>query len=257
VHDNGNGVSDRIAFATGDNADPGLWPELDVTYVPPSSATTTTTTTVPPTTATTTTSTTASTTTTLGGTPVTVAFRSIAAEDGALGESSPGSGVGGATSATGVSMQVGDQATNAQSKILASFDTSSLPAGATILGATLRLNRVGLVGASPFDTLGRLLADVQTGGFGGSTALEASDFQAPATAPGAAAMSNPATNGAWSAGALDATGLAAINRTGRTQVRFAFEVHDNGNGVSDRIAFATGDNADPGLWPELDVTYAP
>lgn len=151
---------------------------------------------------------------------------------------------------------MGDQATNAQSRILASFDTSSLPDGATVVSATLRLNRVGLVGSNPFTTLGRLLADVQTGSFGTPT-LEPSDFQAAATAPAAASLSNPTTNGTWSTGTLNAAGLAAINPTGRTQVRFAFEVHDNGNGVADRLLFASGDNADPSLWPELDVTYVP
>jgi hypothetical protein len=261
VHDNGNGVGDRILFATGDNADPSVWPELDVTYLSSSDTTTTTvpttstSTTVPS--STTTSSTSSSTTTTLGGTPVTVAFRSIGAEDGTLGESSPGSGVGGAVISTGANMQAGDQPTNAQSRVLASFDTSSLPDGATILSATLRLNRVGLVGSNPFGTLGRLLADVQSGSFGGNPALQASDFEATATAPAAASLSNPTTNGAWSTGTLDAAGQAAINPTGRTQVRLAFEVHDNGNGVADRILLATGDNADSSLWPELDVTYVP
>ena len=153
-------------------------------------------------------------------------------------------------------MQVGDRANHAQSKILVSFDTSTL-AGATIVSATVRLNRVGLVGRSPFSTLGRLLADVQTGDFGGSPVLQLGDFQATATAPGAASMSNPTTNGSWSTGTLSAAGLAAINPTGRTQVRFAFEVHDNGNGSADRLSFATGDNANPSLWPALDVTYVP
>jgi hypothetical protein len=156
-----------------------------------------------------------------------------------------------------MNMQVGDQPNNAQSRILASFDTSTLPPGATIVSATLRLNRVGLVGANPFTTLGALLADVQTGGFGGDATLQASDFQAVAMAPGAASMSNPATNGTWSTGTLDAAGLAAINPTGRTQVRFEFTVPSNGNGVGDRISFATADSADPTLWPALDVTYLP
>jgi hypothetical protein len=34
-------------------------------------------------------------------------------------------------------------------------------------------------------------------------------------------------------------------------------VPSNGNGVGDRMSFATGDNADPTLWPALDVTYLP
>jgi hypothetical protein len=185
-----------------------------------------------------------------------VTFRSIGAEDGTLGESAPRSGVGGAVIGRSGYMQVGDRANHAQSKILASFDTSTL-AGATIVSATVRLNRVGLGRTDPFSTLGRLLADVQTGGFGGSPVLQPGDFQATATAPAAASMSDPTTNGSWSTGTLTAAGLAAINPTGRTQVRFAFEVHDNGNGTADRISFATADNADPTLWPALDVTYVP
>ena len=291
VHDNANAFSDRIQFATGENADASLWPELDVTYSVPATTTSTvpttsttteasstttistssssttgpTNTSVPETTSTsttvpastTTTSTSSSTTTTtIGGTPVTLVLRSIGTEDGVVGESTPGSGVGGSTIATGTTMQVGDQANNAQSRVIASFDTSTIPAGATIVAATLRLNRVGIAGTNPFGTLGRLLADVQTGGFGGNAALQAGDFQAAATAPASASLSNPATNGAWSAGTLDAAGLAAINRTGRTQVRLAFEVHDNANGISDRIQFATGEHTDASLWPELDVTYS-
>ncbi len=220
------------------------------------STTTTRTSTTSSSTATTTTRRSTSTTTTTLAAPITVTFRSIGAEDGTLGESTPRSGVGGPVIARSGYMQVGDRANHAQSKILASFDTSTL-AGATIVSATLRLNRVGLVRTNPFSTLGRLLADVQTGGFGGSPTLQPGDFQATATAPGAASMSNPTTNGSWSTGTLTAAGLAAINPTGRTQVRFAFEVHDDGNGTADRISFATGDNADPTLWPALDVTYVP
>ncbi|HXJ37328.1 MAG TPA: hypothetical protein VMS22_25145 [Candidatus Eisenbacteria bacterium] len=310
VHDNGNLVADRISFASGDNTDASLWPELSVTYQAPVGSTTTTTSAPAPTSTTTTSSssststsssssttpttsstssststtpttsstssststtpttssTSASTTTTTSTstttstqpqTPVTVALRSIAAEDGSLGESAPGSGVGGTLNAANNNMQVGDQANNAQSRVLASFDTSSLPDGATIVSATLRLNRIGLSGTNPFGTLGRLLVDVQSGAFGGDPALQTSDFQAVATAPGSASMSNPTTNGVWSTGSLDAPGLAAINRTGRTQVRLRFETHDNANATSDRISFATGDHTDPSLRPELDVTYLP
>ncbi len=278
LHDNANGVVDRISFATGDYADASLWPELDVTYLAGSggttstvttttaaatSSTTTSTTTMPASTSTTdststtTSSTSSTTTTTIAQTTVTLALRSIGAEDGSLGESAPGSGVGGNMSAASTTMQVGDQANNAQSRVVASFDTSVIPAGATIVSATLRFNRTGLTGTNPFGTLGRLLADVQSGGFGGNAALQTSDFQASATAVGSASLSNPTMNGTWAIGTLDAAGLAAINRTGRTQVRLAFEVHDNGNAVADRVSFATGDHADATLWPELDVTYLP
>jgi len=293
VHDNANATSDRILYGAGDNTDPSTWPVLDVTYLSASSPTTTTSPTTPPPTSTTTstmgsstttsstttsvpattttttgasptstssttsTSTSSSTTTTVPGGAVTVSFRSIGAEDGGLGESAPGSGVGGVVNTTSTSMQFGDLANNAQSRAIISFDTSTLPPGAVITAATLRLNRVGLTGANPFGSLGRLLVDVQSGSFGGNAALQASDFEASATAPGAASLSNPTTNGVWSTGTLDAGGLAAINRTGRTQARLTFEVHDNGNGVADRISFASGEQTDASLRPELAVTYVP
>ena len=71
------------------------------------------------------------------------------------------------------------------------------------------------------------------------------------------ASSNPTTNRAWSTGTFTAAGLAAINKAGRTQVRLAFSLHDNGNGVGDRMVFAAGDQSNPTLRPELRVTYVP
>ena len=99
------------------------------------------------------------------------------------------------------------------------------------------------------------MIDVQTGAFGGNTALQTSDYQASATVVAAGTLSNPATNGAWSTGTLNAAGLAAINKTGRTQMRIAFELHDNGNNTADRMSFASGDHPNATLWPELVVTY--
>jgi hypothetical protein len=136
-----------------------------------------------------------------------------------------------------------------------SFDTSVIPDDATIVSATLRLQRVGLWGTNPFTTLGECRIDVQTGAFGGNAALEPSDFQAVAAAPAAGTLSNAARNGDWSAGTLGAAGLAAIDKTGTTQMRLAFELHDNGDAIADRILYGSGDQADPTLRPELLVTY--
>src|SRR5262249_39357299 len=159
--------------------------------------------------------------------------------------------------ATSTTASVGDQSAGAQIKTIVSFDTSSLPDDATVVGATLRLNRVSLVGTNPFTVLGSALIDVRTGGFGGNTALQTSDFQAAATAAASGTMSNPATNGSWSTGALNAAGQAAINKPGTTQLRVAFSTPSNGTSSADRMQFASGDNANTSLWPELVVSYLP
>jgi len=119
------------------------------------------------------------------------------------------------------------------------------------------VQRLGLRGGNPFNRLGQLQIDVDTGAFGGDPALQASDFQAPATAVAAGTMSSPPSNRAWSTGSLNAAGLAAINKAGRTQLRLSFTVHDNGNGngAGDRIVFGAGDQPNATQRPELRVTY--
>ena len=59
-----------------------------------------------------------------------------------------------------------------QYKTVVSFDTS-IPGGATIVSATLRLLRGSLTGTNPFTTHGTCRVDVQNGsGFSGSTTLQ-------------------------------------------------------------------------------------
>jgi hypothetical protein len=101
-----------------------------------------------------------------------------------------------------------------------------------------------------------LLADIRTGGFNGNNALETADFQAPATATGVATLSNAASNGAWSEGVVNVNGLAAINRTGRTQFRLYFSLDDNGRGLGgDYLGYYAGEYATAASRPQLVVTY--
>ena len=195
-----------------------------------------------------------------GTTPVTVTFTSIAAEDGRIQESTETSNVGGTINATGTgtsALRTGDLNQDQQFKSVVSFDTSSIPDGATITSATLRLVRGSLTGTNPFTTHGSCLADIVSGAFGGANALAAGDFQAAATATGVATMSNPAANGSASTGSLNAAGLAAINKTGRTQLRLAFTLDDNDDTGSDYVGFYSGDNATAANRPTLTVTYTP
>ena len=191
--------------------------------------------------------------------PVTVTFTSIGSEDGWVRESNETSNVGGTARTTGSGsrpIRPGDGTQDRQYKSFLSFDTSSIPAGATIQSATVRLRRGTVRGSNPFTSgFGQCRVDVNSGGFGGNTALQSSDFQAAATAVNAATLSAPAANLDWSEGVLNAAGLAAINVNGRTQVRVYFDLDDNDNGSDDHMGYYSGNNSNAANHPQLVVTY--
>ncbi|MEP7012281.1 MAG: M28 family peptidase [Acidobacteriota bacterium] len=197
---------------------------------------------------------------TVPGTPPTqVTFTSVAAQDGWVLESGETTNVGGSidVNATSTSaLRLGDDNKDKQYKSVVSFDTSSIPDGATILSATLRLQRGTVSGTSPFNTHGTCWVDVQgTTGLSGSTTLQTGDFQAAATAAQATSLSNAASNGTWSTGDLNAAGLAVLNKTGTTQLRAYFNLDDNDDTGADFIGYYSGDNGTAGNRPQLVVTY--
>ncbi|MFN7960123.1 MAG: S8 family serine peptidase [Thermoanaerobaculia bacterium] len=192
--------------------------------------------------------------------PVTVTFTSIGADDGRVVESSETSNAGGtvtASNSTTSALRVGDTNADAQYKSFLSFDTSSIPDTATITSATVKLVRGTASGTNPFTTHGSCLVDIRTGAFGTSSALEAGDFQAAASATGVATLSNAAANGSASTGSLNAAGLAAINKTGLTQLRIYFSLDDNDDLGNDYIGYFSGENATAANRPTLTVTYTP
>ncbi len=196
--------------------------------------------------------------------PITATFTSAAAQDGWVRESTETSNVGGSVNSnntSGTALRVGDDMGNAsqgerQFKVIVSFDTSAIPDGATIISATLKLKRGGLVGTNPFTTHGTCFADIKTGAFG-ANAVENGDFQAAATAAQVASMSNAAANGDLSTGALNAAGLAAVNKVGLTQMRVYFSVDDNNDNGDDFVGFYSGDNGTAANRPVLEVMYIP
>jgi hypothetical protein len=194
---------------------------------------------------------------TVNSVPTQVTFTSVAAQDGWVLESTETSNVGGSLSATTSNtsaLRVGDDNQDKQYKTVVSFDTSSIPDGATILSVTLRLRRGTVSGTNPFTTHGTCWVDVQTGGLSGSTALETADFQALATVVQAAGLSNAANNGDWSTGSLNAAGLAALNKTGTTQLRVYFNLDDNDDTGNDYVGYYSGE-ATAANRPQLVVTY--
>ncbi|HEX5715722.1 MAG TPA: S8 family serine peptidase [Thermoanaerobaculia bacterium] len=191
---------------------------------------------------------------------VTVTFNSVASQDGRIWESGENTNVGGggnSTDNTTAALRIGDTNVDEQYKSIVSFDTSSIPDTATITSATLRLVRGTISGTSPFTTHGSCVADIVTGGFGGSTAFAFADWQAAATATNVATMSSPASNGSASTGTLSAAGRSAVNKTGTTQLRVYCTLDDNDDLGYDYIGFYAGENATTANKPQLTVIYQP
>jgi hypothetical protein len=191
--------------------------------------------------------------------PTIVTFTSGGAQDGWVLESGENTNAGGslsATSSNSSALRLGDNNQDRQYRTVVSFDTASIPDGATIVSVTLRLLRGSLTGTNPFTTHGTCWVDVQNGsGFSGSTTLQNGDFQAAATAVHAASLSNAASNGTWSTGTLNAAGIAAVNKTGTTQLRVSFNLDDNDDTANDYLGYYSGENTTAGNRPQLVVTY--
>jgi hypothetical protein len=112
-------------------------------------------------------------------------------------------------------------------------------------------------GTNPFTTHGACRVDVRTGGFNNNVDLETTDFQAPATALAAAVCSDPMLQGGWSYATLNGAGLAAINKTGTTQIRLSFIQGDDDDVTADLIRFSPGEEATTGYRPQLELLYLP
>ena len=184
--------------------------------------------------------------------PITVTFTSQDAYDGWVREQNETANVGGRTNDN--NLRMGDNRSDRQFKGIASFDTSSLPDGATIRSATIRIQRRSTNGTSPFVTHGDLKADIVTGTFG-LLDLENSDFEATATAEGIAIFTEALENGDWSEGPLDSDGRDALNLTGITQFRLAFDLDDNDDGNNDYIQYYTSDDNNTTRHPQLVIEY--
>lgn len=192
--------------------------------------------------------------------PIEATFVSEGANDGWVLESAAGSNVGGSSSSSGTTFPLGDTATNARYRALLSFQTSTLPDNAIIVGARLGFTRMSVTGSDPWTFGGPLpdggygYADMATPSFG-ATGVENSDWQAAAAQTGVAKLIVPYSDGLTVYDELNAAGRAAINLTGRTQFRLRVDPGtDNDNG-EDTIAIASGSNGDATKRPMLRVRY--
>lgn len=137
-------------------------------------------------------------------------------------------------------VRVGDVNSGESYKGILSFDTSSLPNTALIDGVSLYIIRNGANSSNPFESgaLGEAQIAIKTGTFG-TVNVENSDFSEAATVLNAGCFHGTVTANDYALRIdLNASGLAAINKTGITQFRISFP---ETNANADYVDFNTGD----------------
>jgi hypothetical protein len=183
----------------------------------------------------------------------TATFTSGKTNDGWVIESNEYSDQGGGVNSFSPTFYLGDNGEDRQFRTILDFTTSSLPDNAVITGATLKIKKLSVTGTDPFTTHQNVVVDINNGPFGVS-ALQETDFQAPASKDFAGMILNtPADN--WFSAAMDNTALQYINLTGSTQFRLKFQIDDNDDLGADTIKFYSGDSAILDYRPVLQVEY--
>ena len=183
----------------------------------------------------------------------TAIFTSNKANDGWVIESNEYSNQGGGVNSISPTFYLGDNAEDRQFRTILDFTTSSLPDNAVVTSATLKIKKLSVTGTDPFTTHQNVLVDINNGPFGAS-ALQETDFQAPASLDFASMMLNaPVDN--WFSAAIDKSALQYINPTGSTQFRLRFQLDDNDDLGADTIKFYSGDSVLLDYRPVLQIEY--
>jgi hypothetical protein len=186
-------------------------------------------------------------------------YPSDGAQDGWVLESKETSNKGGSLNTNSATLRVGDNSQDNQYRSILQFSTGALPDNAVITQAILTLQLETIVGANPFSTHRNMWVDLRQGAFGSFGpfqigALQASDFQAPASFYSAGIMTdNPV--GGWYWVSLDAKALPLINLNGVTQLRLGFLLDDDDDRRDDYISFFSGNYGVASARPQLSIKY--
>ncbi len=182
-----------------------------------------------------------------GTTPVTVTFSNEDANDGYVKAGSGGTTPAVGTLESSLGLAIGRGTDSKFNRTLLSFDTSSLPDGATVTSATLTVAYRSASGDPWSNPAGNsLVIDAHTGCLGACT-IETSDWAATTTSSAVAQVLSFA-GGNQTSNLFAASGLAAINKTGRTQLRLRFA----SNQTSTNYIWI-----DKGATATLKITYQP
>lgn len=186
--------------------------------------------------------------------PMTNTFVSVGGQDGYVATTSTTATTG--SYAVSLDIYAGDNA-DMPLRGVVSFDTSSIPDGATILSAELRLFYTQASLGNPWVSNGALVADISNGCLGGNCALAASDFQATVSASNAIVFPAPTSNSAGTSvvGMVNSTAFNHISKTGNTQFKLRFQNNSNNNKTSDYLLLAGGEYFLSQYRPVLVVQY--
>jgi hypothetical protein len=149
----------------------------------------------------------------------TTVFDSNSTEDGYIKATSTGTSPAVGTSTT---IAIGRGTDSLYNRAILSFDTSTLPDTATILRAYLTITFSSIYSdpwASP--TGNSLVLDLKSGYFGTTANTETTDWSSAATSNSVASIAK-FTSGTKASSDFNASGLSAINKTGKTQIKLRF-----------------------------------
>jgi len=188
---------------------------------------------------------------------------SIPAEDGYVRQPDMVNLIEGPVVPKGSTFQVGDTTSNWLNRGFLSFDTSALPADASVSAAYLRLTRSSLHG-DPAGKLGSLVLDMGsdegdggTGIIGGTSTLTTVDYfdDSAGHLDVASSFPFPAGNSHTVRVEIDPEYYGAISTTGRTQFRIRFAAESSsGDSLADYIVFHSGEAGEL-IRPEFVVEY--
>ncbi len=188
--------------------------------------------------------------------PQNVTITSDGSQDGWILESTENSTKGGTLNQAATTLRLGDNNAKKQYLAILSFDTGAgLPDNAVITKVTLKVKKQGITGGgNPVTAFQGFMVDIKKGFFG-TTALQASDFQAPATKTVGPFVTT--INGGWYSITLT-NAKAYIHKlstlSGLTQIRLRFNLDDNNNTAANFLSLYSG-NAPAGSRPQLVIQY--
>jgi len=189
--------------------------------------------------------------------PHVMTIRSTNTQDGWVLESSQDSDEGGSfmTAFDKAELRLGDEAQNQQYRSIVSFNLVRLSNSAVIVGGSLNVRDQGVVGQlDPFNIFGNILADMKTGFFGRSPALEDVDFHAAATQNNVGPFKRNG-NGGWYRMVLFPDTFNAFDLVGdRTQFRLRFATQDNNDSAANYERFYSGSSITTNN-PTLTIWY--